>query len=302
MGLSTVDIFKKMNVEGDDFIVMDEDLIRRYQQVLVKIAEDIVDICETWNITYHLTGGSALGAVRHHGFIPWDDDMDIDILSSDFDLFHEKFMEKYGDKYWFHTCDTKDHGMTVNRIRLKGTTFRAREDVGKDECGFFIDILRIENAYDNLILRSLHGILCMGAGFLLSCRNFYHNRKLMLELVESNPDVKKAFTTKINIGRLICFIPLTTCAKITQKVYGMCKNNNSRLVTVPAGRKHYYGEMQKRCDFVDTTKMEFEGHMWDIPKNYKRYLKNMYGNYMEIPKEEDREKHILLEIHFPEEN
>ena len=76
---STVDQFKQqLNVDGA--VRLSGDLLKRYQQYLLEIAEDIISVCEEENITYHLTGGSALGAVRQGGFIPWDDDMDIDIL------------------------------------------------------------------------------------------------------------------------------------------------------------------------------------------------------------------------------
>lgn len=300
MGLSTVTAFKKLNTEGEGYIHLEGDLLRKYQQAIVGITEDIIDVCEENNITYHLTGGSALGAVRHKGFIPWDDDMDIDMLGSDFDRFEEAFLKKYGDKYWVHSYKTKGYGMLVNRVRLKNSVFRGREDVGNEECGFFVDIMRIENTFDNKILRDLHGILCMGMGLLLSCRNFYNNRVLMKEMIKNNPDVKKVFMFKIRLGWLISFLSVNRWTRMTQACYGACKNNKSKYVTVPAGRNHYFGEMYKRADFVETTEAEFEGHMWKIPKEYDAYLRHMYKDYMKIPKEGDREVHVLLELKFPE--
>ena len=100
---------------------------------------------------------------------------------------------------------------------------------------------------------------------------------------------------------MISFFPVTKWAILTQKCYGHCKNNKSFFVSVPAGRKHYFGEMYPRKDFVETTEEEFEGHIWKIPKEYHAYLQHMYGDYMKIPEESDREKHILLELKFPEE-
>ncbi|MCD7815567.1 MAG: LicD family protein [Bacteroides sp.] len=300
MNLSTADLFKKLGNESEKAICIEGEILKRVQAVVLDIADDVISICDDNQITYHLTGGSALGAVRHKGFIPWDDDMDIDMLGSDFDKFVNCLLDTYGDKYWVNTCHTPGYGGCGNKVRLKNSVFRGRDDTDNEECGFYIDVLRIENTYNNRLLRSIHGFFCMCFGFLLSCRNFYKNRDLMMELSAGNTETTRVFKLKINLGRLLSFMSVTKWAELTQWVYGLCKNNQSKYVTVPAGRKHYFGEMRLREDFVETTDFEFEGHMWKIPKNYDSYLKSMYGDYMKVPAEEDREKHILLELKFPE--
>ena len=297
--LSTVDQFKQVNTAGT--VMLSGDQLKRYQCYLLSIAEDIISVCEKENITYHLTGGTALGAVRHGGFIPWDDDMDIDILGSDFDRLEQAFLAEFSDKYWLHTYRKKNYGMLVNRVRLKNSVFRAREDSDNDECGFFVDIIRIENAFDNPALRFLHGLDCMRMGFLLSCRNYYCKRKSAIAMAGSNKRLVAALRVKIFIGMFISFRSLDKWAEKTQRCYSRCKNNRSEFVSVPAGRRHYFGELYRREDFVECEKVCFEGHMWNVPKNYDLYLGNMYGNYMETPEPDEREKHVLLEIRFPDE-
>lgn len=296
---STVDQFKQqLNVDGA--VRLSGDTLKKYQRCLLGIAEDIISVCEEENVTYHLTGGSALGAVRHHGFIPWDDDMDIDILGSDFDRFEKAFLAKFSDKYWFHTYKKKNYGILVNRIRLKNSVIRTREDAENDECGFYVDIIRIENTFNNPVLRFMHGMDCMGMGFLLSCRNYYHYRKKVLALAGDNKKLAAVLKTKIFIGRLISFRSLDKWAAKTQRCYSRCKNNKSVYVSVPAGRRHYFGEMYKRADFAEPSKVSFEGHMWNVPRDYDAYLKNMYGDYMKIPEISQREEHVAFEIKFPE--
>lgn len=301
MGLSTVETFKKIKKDSDKFIHLEGDLLRKYQMALLGIAEDIIAVCEDEGIVYHLSGGSCLGAIRHQGFIPWDDDMDLGILGEHFDRFVEKFTERFGDKYWVHTCRTPEYGMTIGRVRLKGSVCRGREDVEMEECGFFIDLFRMENTFDNPVGRMLHGVLCMGMGLLLSCRCFYKNRKLMLELAQDNPDVIKAFKFKISLGRLLSFMSVQKWARLTQWCHELSKNSKSKYVTIPSGRKHYFKEMYLREGMVETVKKEFEGHQWNVMKNYEDYLTKLYGDYMWIPPEEDRESHVLLELKFPEE-
>ena len=286
---STVDQFKQpLNIDGAVQLI-GETLVR-YQKYLISIAEDIISVCEEENIAYHLTGGSALGAVRHGGFIPWDD----------FDRFEKAFMARFSDKYWFHTYRKNNYGILVTRVRLRNSVFRAREDIDNDECGFFVDILRIENTFDNPVLRFIHGMECMRMGFLLSCRNYYHNRKTVLTMAGDNRKLAAVLKIKIFIGRLISRRSLDKWAEKTQQCYSRCRNNNSVYVSVPAGRKHFFGELYRRDGFVDAVKMNFEGHMWNVPKDYDAYLRNMYGDYMRLPAPDERECHVILELEFPE--
>ncbi len=308
---STFDLFKLISKYTKGVIKIEGDLLERYQQVVLSIAEDIIAICDEEKITYHLTGGTALGAVRHHGFVPWDDDIDIDILGSDFDRFAKALEKKYPGKYTLETCRTPGYGIMINKVRLRDSIVRGKEDVGREDCGIFVDLIRIENTFDNSLLRKVHGFFCMGMGFLLSCRNFYKNRRLMMDLVrllQNNPDfddrqklkdIRKVFKTKIRIGRLLCFMTVRRWAILTQTCYGLCKNSRSEYVSVPGGRNHYFGELYRRESFVETVPMEYEGHMWQVPKDYDAYLTHMYGDYMTIPEEQDREEHVILELRLP---
>ena len=300
MNLSTFDAFKRLSPPAGA-IILEGETLRRYQQELLKIADDIVEVCESEGITWHLTGGSALGAVRHQGIIPWDDDVDFDILGSDFDRFVKAFREKHGDTYWVNTCQTPGYGILTYSVRLKNSVFRSKDDFGREDAGFRVDINRIENTFDNALLRYAHGFLCMGTGFLLSCRNFYEKRKGLLSLVQQDQALRRIFMIKIILGAPLSFLSLTKWAILTQKCYALCRNERSVYVSVPAGRKHYFGEMYRRADFVESVEMPFEGRHWRIPKDYDGYLRNMYGDYMRIPAEAERETHVLLELQFPNE-
>lgn len=300
MKLSTMEFFKNTNQNSDQYVHMEGELLQKYQAALLSIAEDIISVCEEEHLMYQLSGGSALGAVREGGFIPWDDDMDINMLKSDFPLFSEAFKKKYGEKYCLHTWETPQWALAGVCVRLRGSVIRTREDIGNDEAGFYIDIFLLENVPDNAVLRKIHGFFSLGFGFLLSCRHFYKNRALMREIEKENLACRSAFELKINIGRLLSFASVRRWAIITNWCYGLCKNDHSKYVSIPAGRKHYFGEMYLREGMVNTVDMEFEGRRWAVPRDYDAYFKALYGpDYMTPPPPEKRERHIVLELQFP---
>ena len=93
-------------------------------QVELSILDDFIKVCEDNDLTYFLIGGSLLGAVRHQGFIPWDDDIDVGMMRKDYDKFLEIAQDKLGDKYYvdYFPKDKKCY-LPFAKIRLNGTVF-----------------------------------------------------------------------------------------------------------------------------------------------------------------------------------
>lgn len=298
MKLSTGKMLKTINNKNQSLQKMTNEQLKQLQKILVGIMDDIDFVCRKYNLIYNLGGGSCLGAVRHNGFIPWDDDMDVIMPRADYEIFCQKFVEEFGDKYWLHTPEkTKNLGIAFARVRKKGTVLRVREDyTNTSEAGVFIDIFIIENTYDSKIMRKIHGALSMLFGFLLSCRVFYKNKKFYLDLIKDDKKSKKIFKLKIFIGFLLSWLSVDTMTHAWNNINKMYKNNKSKYVTVPTGRGHFFGEIYKREDVCKVINHEFEKRQFYICKGYDKYLKQLYGNYMEIPKNADRETHIFLEL------
>lgn len=292
MGLSTVDAFKHIHAEG--CIALDDVQLKKLQKVLFGIFLDIVSVCQKHNIRYYLSGGTALGAVRHQGFIPWDDDIDINMPRQDYLRFAEIFPREMGDKYWVHTPDfNKNYNLLLGRVRKKGTCVKTKEDFSHDECGAFVDIFIIENTYNNSIARGIHGFFCLAAGLLQSCRKFYQDRKELLKLVSDKKN-RKVFQIKIAIGFCVSFLSVGTWTKLTNRINGMCKNENSKFVVIPSGRKHFFGEIQPRAEFLESVELPFEGFPVSICKSYDQYLTGLYGDYMTPPPADHQESHVFL--------
>ena len=293
--LSTVDAFKHIHTQA--CVELDDEQLQQLQRILNGILRDIVTVCEQNDIRYTLGGGTALGAFRHHSFIPWDDDIDINMPRADYERFIPIFRQQFGDRYWIHTpLETKNYDLLLSRIRLKGTSVCTREDFDNPESGAFVDLFIIENTFDNALLRMIHGIGCNGLGFLVSCRKFFRDRKPLMRLAYDTKDrhLQSIFRFKIILGALIAWIPIEAWLYAGDRWNALCKEEHTKFVVVPTGRKHFWGEMYRREDICDTTKILYDGAMLCCPSNIDLYLTRLYGDYMRIPDPDSVEKHVFF--------
>ena len=291
-------ILKQRGNMPEGFSIMEGDLLRKYQLSLLEMAHDIIRVCEKEHVSYNLGGGTALGAVRHGGFIPWDDDVDIFILRSDYERFCESFLHEYKNLYVIKDENTPNFDYPHGTIERKGSYIKTILGEG---C-FSVDIFFYENIPDNLLLRALHGFLCLSAGLLFSCRRLFDYRRLYHNAMKmSSPAIRCSISIRIVIGWIAHIFPLDFCRKLTCNIYGLCKNNHSKCLTVPTGAGGYFKRIFPREEFVNSVKKPFEGYEWNVMRGYDLFLTQRYGsNYMQVPPPEKREYHYYSDIKFPE--
>ena len=279
--------------------VLDEEKLEHMKKVVLGILTDVVNVCEKYNIHYLLGGGTMLGAIRHNGFIPWDDDIDINMYRDDANLLIEKLEIEYPNKYFYVDPSTKGDDPTKSlKIMLIGTKEVEIEFVGlKEARGIGIDVFYIDNAPEDekeINKRDKRYYFYSRASSVVY--DYKHPSQVMLDISKQSKELKKYYRMRRLLGFLLSFRSIKKWTEKSEKVamYG----EKTSKVTIPSGIKGYKGELHDRALFDEWKYHKFENLECRIPKRYDEYLTTLYGDYMQIPPVEKREKHIIYELDF----
>ncbi len=277
----------------------DEEL-NRLKAVLLEAYDDFDRTARKHGIFYTASGGTVLGSIRHRGFIPWDDDVDLMMPRRDFEKLKAVFDKELGSRYTLCAPELGcGHGMTMCQIKRRGTVLRSYNEVSKQDAGIPLDIFVLENTWDSPLLRRLHGAACLMMGLLMSSRKMYNDLPALEPYLEGSDDLRRSLHRKARLGKLVSFLSLDRMSRLAVRVYSRCHDDSTRYVTIPSGRKHFFGELYPRADMCRAGESDFEGRRIPIPLGYKNYLHALYGDtYMQLPPPEDREQHPVMEISF----
>ena len=275
----------------------DDETLHKVQQLELMILRDSFHVCEKYNLKFFLIGGSALGAIRHKGFIPWDDDIDVSFLRADYDEFVRHMEQEYGDKYVvMNAGKDPNYPLMTTRLMLKETTFK-EETFKNIHCffGIFLDIYVLDNLPDDSkelkklcrkafwiskmqIVRSIPFPVLMFHGWKASCVHF---------------------CTAIAYGILVLFG--VSKKKLYQKAIHIMepyKNNDHSKQIGFLFDTYPEFEMFERNDIFPLRAVPFEGLQLYLPANIEKSLTIMYGDYMQLPPVEKRKNHYPYELDF----
>ena len=265
----------------------DTKTLKKLHETQIEILDDFVSICKKHNLTYFLIGGSLLGAVRHQGFIPWDDDIDIGMPRKDYDEFIKIGTKELGNKYYLDCFETnKDFYLPFAKIKMNGTIFD--EEVSHNletHKGIYIDIFAFENIKNTKKIGKIRAIIIKSIVDTM----FYKHKMRSLK--------------KVRHASLVLFLnlfPKRFLMKIQQKLMKFNKNDNSLYVNPLSGSYAYEKETNLRTTILPVKEVLFEGKYYNGMNDNDTYLKKIYGDYMKLPPEEKRRNHMPLEIKFKE--
>lgn len=274
---------------------------KKLKNEILNIYKDVASLCDKYGLTYMMSGGSCLGAVRHKGFIPWDDDLDIMMPRKDYDKLIEllnKGMlgEKYEYSYPNATSDSNSVFLKIFRKNSKNVEiFNLATPFPK---GIFLDVFAIDAVPKSKLLQKIKGFIANVIQFVSLARLYTEFPNPCLpEFMSMDVDLKKRYRQKIILGKICSFASHAKWVYWFDKLVASSKDNPQW--GIPTGRKYYNGEILDKNVFVPVTKGVFEGIEVYLPHDPDCYLKNLYGNYMELPPLEKRERHFVCDLQFP---
>lgn len=279
---------------------LDEEEIVRLRKIFLDAFSDLSACCIKNGLTLMLIGGSVLGAVRHEGFIPWDDDLDVAMPRADFDKLKVIFERELGDKYILASPNYKNNA--TNRFPMmlvKNTLFvEAGNSPDSDSSKIKIDIFIIENVPENNLYRAIKGLCCTALMAMGSYEDTYeHQNEIFKNYMCKTRKGEQEYYRRIRIGRFFSFFRFQKWMNIIDKA---CQYKKSTvLMGIPTGRGHYFGEIRQKKTFLPISTGIFEGLEVNLPGNPDDYLSNLYGSdYMTPPPVEQRERHFIYDIKF----
>ena len=282
----------------EDLFVIDEETRHRLQQTLLEMYVDIINVCKKYDIVPYLIGGSCLGAIRHKGFIPWDDDLDVGMTRKDFWIFKNVFEMELGGDYIMSCPNYSDKPKArFPKVMKKGTICRELEDYSEPEmCGIPIDIFILENIPANKLVRIGKGAFCNLLEFIGGQVSLKENPNQQLKR-SLKAEGSLEFFIRTCVGSICSVAPASTWFNGVDKAVQY--NKQTGYIGIPTGRKHYFGEILPEDYFIPPRYVEFCGIQAPVFHEAEKYLINLYGeDYMQIPQEEKREKHLIKELKF----
>lgn len=280
-----------------------EEESKALKNALLDMYVDIARLCEQHQLTVMLCGGSCLGAIRHKGFIPWDDDLDLLMPRHDYEqLIRLLEQGALGKNYEFNTPNPKTDSKNVFlKIYRKDTR---NVDVFSDNTpfpkGIGIDVFALDAMPKTRLGQRFKGLIANGLQFI-SIVVLYAKYKSehLKEFMSLDPDTKRRYRFKCLLGKIFGIIPHRKWVWWFDQL--VASEREDLPLGIPTGRKYYAGEIFPREVYLPAREAEFEGVKVYIPNQFDPYLRNLYHDYMQLPPVEKRERHFIVEFQLPNE-
>ncbi len=269
--------------------------IEDVQKVQLEMLLELDRICRKNDIKYQLFSGTLLGAIRHKGFIPWDDDIDVCMLRKDYEKFIECCKTDLKSDYFlqYYKSDKKSI-LQFAKLRKNNTIFTnaTYQDSGMHN-GIYIDIFPMDNVKPDTLMGKLQPKL-FNLLYIISCSRI--KKRALHAKFFPNRCIRLIFYYILKI------VPKSVLDMMMQKILCMYAKEDTKYVnhlTNGASKERLAKFIRERETFYNTELAEFEGYKFPVPSNYHDVLTRHYGDYMKLPPEDQRYPHHgIIEINL----
>lgn len=271
----------------------------KYRDILIEMLDWVVHLCEVNNLDYFIVGGTLLGAVRHKGFIPWDDDIDISLPRKDYEKLLKFIVSLNHRDYFLHNKDNDKHVNFLFSQVKKNNTYLRGNPYFLEHChhGISIDLFpldksKISSSFFSIINAYIVRQILLG---ILIYRSKRHLKEYMKIQFKREP-LKGML--KLLILMISIFLPRSVILKLADFFTNVLNKTDSGYYVNLTGPYSHHSETNSITDYYPVIKLEFEGKLYNAPNNYDAILTRLYGNYMELPDLDKRLGHSLYFVYF----
>lgn len=293
-------IKNKCNTDSEIHSLSLEEL-KSLQIHLFKMYKDIEKICIRHKLNLTLAAGNVIGAIRHGGWIPWDDDLDIAMPREDYDKFIDTYSFELPDNYVVYAINN-DNG-PINRfckIIDKNSIFSTYTDIGPKHIeGIFIDIFPYDNIPSIKLVHKIKKIIAYGLMFVQNSVNQYcYPKEGYKNALTSSTYGKRVFQIRQCVGRVCKIIKLSDWYRILDK---LIRNKHlSEFVYCGVSTSTGWVPIAKSTLFPARRFTFPNGESAFIPNEPEKFLDHVYGDWKTIPNDEDKWHHYVKDFKLPE--
>lgn len=269
------------------------DYLPKLHRCELLIVNEVKRLCDENGIKYFMIAGTLLGAIRHKGFIPWDDDMDIGMLREDYERFINIAKTDLDSRFFLQTPETDSaYGLNFAKILLKDTVLEEENGSNSSVKGISIDVFPFDAVPESAEEEKKHK------------RKTYFFRRLLLAKQNYNVCSKNDYVKRAVYGVLKIISAFYSLERLCERLDRECGRYNTpgktpeRIVNI--GGAYGYDKETILREWVDSTVLlPFEEITLAAPAEYKAYLEYFYGDYMTPPPENKRyNRHSIKKVDF----
>ena len=266
---------------------------REIQLLELNLLKKVIEICEKYNLIYYIIGGSLIGVLRHKGFIPWDDDIDIGMPRKDYEIFLQVCNKEFSAEYGILN---QEYDPTWNFNFVQVIDFRTKIEIHMTEiprtCNLWVDLFPIDGLPSNKIKREIHFKHILYYRYLIQMANI----KTQVDTHKvGRPLYEKIILYFLKILNLKGIIDVEKSLKKMNKLLKKYDFDTSEYAGNLLG-KYREKEIVPKDYFGQPTQLPFEDILVNVPAKYHELQINLYGNYMQMPSEEYRVSHDIVFI------
>lgn len=249
---------------------------KELRKIQIDILDNVVSFCEDNNINYSLSSGTLLGAIRHKGYIPWDDDIDLYMHRKDYNRFVKEYHD-FNNQYILKRQGANKYLYTYAKV-CDTHTLLIEEEVQGFELGVNIDIFPVDYISDDINKR----------------KKLWWWKKKLFRIRRAKLQDTNFLDSRFNY---LCYrhapVPLCVVNSIIKRLFQDNKPTNTMCNLTEAGGR-YNGCFSSKCLEGEPVLVEFEGKMYKAMPGWKEYLEATYGDFMQLPPEDQRVTHHFL--------